>query len=599
MNRRASFPAARRLCVLQLVCWLVFVPAGLLAGWNPSALAATNSAKAWPTLAEVRKKFDGLSIEAVHQAAEKGDLTAQHYLGFCYASGERVGKDAAAALTWYQRAGDAGYLPALNNLGVLYYQGKEVPRDLAKAIGYYRRAAAGSLAQAQANLGFVYRDGEGVAANATEALKWFRLAADQGHTTAMVNVGRAYRFGRGVAEDAQAAIRWFRAADERGDPLGTVNLGWMYGYVDESPRDQAQAAGLFQKAADLGQLDAMYELYLAYKDGRGVARDEHKATVWLTQAAKAGNPMAQHAFGRSFAHPPFDAVQGQREPKNMPEAVHWYQLSAEQGYSRAQYDLGLCYAEGDGVEQDEEKGLELLRAAADQGYNLAKYELAGLYARGIGAPRNQMDQPLELLESVARSSSKSLTGVTKWAYDGILFRYQYGIGTEPDLVMAAEWYCQAAGEGVWEYSLEDKLEPNATPAKIESGGSFVGSAERSYISIRMPDMGGSSDQFRQFLPVYLRASKLSPAALAEIGNRYLTGRGVAKNPMKAWLWLTLAGQHGTAGIRPAITEIEARLTHAELEEARRALPKLVQTLDKVAQILGESSGAPHPGPSRN
>ena len=589
MKPWASLSAAARLCALSLLCGM---PERILQAQSPVPEVATNLAKRWPSLVEVREKWDGQSLDVVRQAAEKGDLTAEHYLGFCYSSGERAQSNAALALSWYQRAGEAGYLPSFNNLGVLYHEGKLVPHDPARAIGYYRQAASGGMAQAQANLAFAYQNGEGVAADAQEALKWFRQAADRGHTTAMVNVGRAYRFGQGVPKDSQAAIRWFQAADERGDSLGTVNLGWMYGYVDESPRNEVKALGLFQKAADRGQPDSMYELYLAYKNGRGVAIEPQMASIWLAKAAEAGNAMAQSVFGGRFAEPPYEADPHGRQPKNMPEAVRWYRLSADQGCSRGQYYLGLCYLEADGVEKEEARGLELIRHAADQGYNRALFDLAGLYARGIGAPRNDLDQPLELLKRVTRSSTKSLDGVTKWAYDGIFFRYQYGVGTERDLVAAAEVYCHAAEEGVWEYSLADKLEPGAPRSKPDKGGSFTGSPELSWIAVRNPDLGGMSDESRQVLSVYLKAAKSNPASLADIGGRYLTGRGVLKNQTNAWLWLTLALQHGAAEARPTIVAIETHMTPAELEEAKRSLPKLVQTLSIVSRTVGETS-LPH------
>ena len=35
------------------------------------------------------------------------------------------------------------------------------------------------------------------------------------------------------------------------------------------------------------------------------------------------------------------------------QAVHWYTKAAEQGNEWAQYNLGLMYAEGRGVEEDD------------------------------------------------------------------------------------------------------------------------------------------------------------------------------------------------------------------------------------------------------
>ena len=43
---------------------------------------------------------------------------------------------------------------------------------------------------------------------------------------------------------------------------------------------------------------------------------------------------------------------GQGVPQDYNEAVKWYMLAAEQGYSKAQYNLGLMYALGHGVIKD-------------------------------------------------------------------------------------------------------------------------------------------------------------------------------------------------------------------------------------------------------
>ncbi len=40
-------------------------------------------------------------------------------------------------------------------------------------------------------------------------------------------------------------------------------------------------------------------------------------------------------------------------PQDLAEAARWYRLAAEQGYARAQYNLGRMYANGRGVPQDD------------------------------------------------------------------------------------------------------------------------------------------------------------------------------------------------------------------------------------------------------
>ena len=62
-------------------------------------------------------------------------------------------------------------------------------------------------------------------------------------------------------------------------------------------------------------------------------------------SAKDGDAMAQHNLGLKYAN-------GDGVPENDAEAVKWFRKAADQGDAKAQVDLGLMYAEGNGVPQD-------------------------------------------------------------------------------------------------------------------------------------------------------------------------------------------------------------------------------------------------------
>ena len=53
--------------------------------------------------------------------------------------------------------------------------------------------------------------------------------------------------------------------------------------------------------------------------------------------------------------------------KDYKEAVRLYRLSAEQGYAKAQFNLGLMYYKGQGVSQDYKEAVRLYRLSAAQG----------------------------------------------------------------------------------------------------------------------------------------------------------------------------------------------------------------------------------------
>ncbi|MBQ4479124.1 MAG: sel1 repeat family protein [Victivallales bacterium] len=55
------------------------------------------------------------------------------------------------------------------------------------------------------------------------------------------------------------------------------------------------------------------------------------------------------------------------EAGNYAEAVKWFRKAAGQGLAEAQYNLGVCYATGLGVEQDYAEAVKWFRKAAEQG----------------------------------------------------------------------------------------------------------------------------------------------------------------------------------------------------------------------------------------
>ena len=66
-------------------------------------------------------------------------------------------------------------------------------------------------------------------------------------------------------------------------------------------------------------------------------------------------------------------------PKDAAEAVKWYRAAAEQGYAQAQYNLGVCYYNGEGVKRDRQEAKKWLRKAADGGDEYAKRILKQYY----------------------------------------------------------------------------------------------------------------------------------------------------------------------------------------------------------------------------
>jgi hypothetical protein len=113
--------------------------------------------------------------------------------------------------------------------------------------------------------------------------------------------------------------------------------------------------------ANKGDAEAQTALAERYRTGEGVPKNDAEAAKWYRKAAEQGVPEAQANLGRMQAN-------GQGVPRNYGEAVEWYQKAADQGNAKAQNGLGVMYHNGFGVERDDAEAMKWFRKAAKQGY---------------------------------------------------------------------------------------------------------------------------------------------------------------------------------------------------------------------------------------
>ncbi len=80
--------------------------------------------------------------------------------------------------------------------------------------------------------------------------------------------------------------------------------------------------------------------------------------------------------------------EGKGAPRDYAKAVGWWRKAAEQGYAKAQYNLGVMYDEGLGVPQDYAEAVKLYRKAAEQGDAVAQGNLGLMYDNGQGVTQD-------------------------------------------------------------------------------------------------------------------------------------------------------------------------------------------------------------------
>ncbi|MGD9536786.1 MAG: tetratricopeptide repeat protein [Alphaproteobacteria bacterium] len=101
---------------------------------------------------------------------------------------------------------------------------------------------------------------------------------------------------------------------------------------------------------------------------------------WLP-LAEGGHRRAQYNLGLMYDD-------GQGVDQDDAKAVYWYRKAAESGHDGAQNNLGLMYASGQGVRRDDVEAVAWWRKAAEQGYAKAQYNLGVMYLNGWGTPRD-------------------------------------------------------------------------------------------------------------------------------------------------------------------------------------------------------------------
>ena len=118
------------------------------------------------------------------------------------------------------------------------------------------------------------------------------------------------------------------------------------------------AAGTFEDAVDA--------------NARG---DYVKALRLIRPLANDGDAAAQFNLGLMY-------MTGHGVQQDDSAAALWFRKAAEQGYAFAQSNLGALYRDGRGVPQDDTEAVMWFRKAADQGEAVAEFLLGNQYASG-------------------------------------------------------------------------------------------------------------------------------------------------------------------------------------------------------------------------
>ena len=134
-----------------------------------------------------------------------------------------------------------------------------------------------------------------------------------------------------------------------------------------------------------GNKDAQFELAEIYMQSEN---DEHVelAEEWALKAAQLGHVEAMYWLGEGYAVYAKDMLEEDpEESKAYFEHAHrWLEQAAKHDHPAAILELANFYRRGDVVEKDVAKSIELVEQSAKLGEVQAMRDLAFIYANGLG-----------------------------------------------------------------------------------------------------------------------------------------------------------------------------------------------------------------------
>jgi TPR repeat protein len=237
-----------------------------------------------------------------------------------------------------------------------------------------------------------------------------------------------------------------------------------------------------------------------YQAGRiaTIQKDYPLARELYEKAARKGYPASYMNLGIMYA-------QGNGVQKDYAEARKWYDKALAAGDPAAMNNIGVLYEKGYGVAQDYAEAFAWYEKAATQGVALSMANLAALYRDGKGTSRNLIEARKWYERAAAEGEPAGMNGL------GHL--YEQGNGVPKDFAGARNWYEKAAAEG-------------SAPALVNIGNLYR-------------DGNGVDKDYAAARKWYEKAAGFGESGgmgMNNIGALYFNGQGVPKNFVEARKW---------------------------------------------------------------
>jgi len=165
--------------------------------------------------------------------------------------------------------------------------------------------------------------------------------------------------GTGTKVDLEKSRYYFEKAVELGSVDALYGLGKLYLKPEFSEYDPEKAVEYLELAAAKDNAFARYQLGKLFCQGKLVQKNIARGLPLLEELAEAGVASAAYIAGKVYLN--------EEGWKDVQKAIRCFHMAADDGNSYAEYQLGKIYYFGNGIRADREKGLEYLNRSAAHG----------------------------------------------------------------------------------------------------------------------------------------------------------------------------------------------------------------------------------------
>jgi len=267
--------------------------------------------------------------------ADGGHADSMNQIGVMYDKGFFLDKSQEQAFYWYKKSADSGSHYGLSNCAEYYLLGHYVDKDCDKAMVLYESALDLGSEDAKYDLGFAYYLGTCGEVDYGKACSYFGSINEDSFYYEMAQAVISYA---GMCGNANYELAFKLFMNHKDDPKAQFYIGRIYHKGLVGSVDYRKSYEWTKKAAENGDLGAMYSFSVMHIKGQGTNVDYDNALFWAKSGVKAGHPSCL-------------------------------------------YLIGYCYENGFGVENDISKAIEYYKKASSQGVKLASDALIRLNVR--------------------------------------------------------------------------------------------------------------------------------------------------------------------------------------------------------------------------